>query len=175
VSRVHRLLLVVASDIPASELRRAVRSRVRGRSYELAVIAPSLVAEPKALGNGEWARWGRTRERLQRTIAVLAEAGLDARGAVTGDDPLQAIADVLAWFSADELVVVATDARHRSRRESDLEARARALFGLPVARFVLAGDVRREREREETAPQPARVSLERVVTRVGSSSPAPRA
>ena len=44
-------------------------------------------------------------ERLNRSLAAIRGAGLDATGEIGDDDPLQAIEDALRTFAPDELII----------------------------------------------------------------------
>jgi hypothetical protein len=73
----------------------------------------------------------RAQERVASVVDLLERRGLKARGRVGDADPLQAIADSLATFRADEIVIAA-------RREcsallaEELASRVRDRFALPV-------------------------------------------
>src|SRR5262249_23720214 len=96
---------------------------------EVFVVAPAL--------NSRLRRWLSDEDEARRLAAARALAiverlerrGLHADGQVGDQDPLQAIADVLPLFPADEIVI----AGDRSVFET-LAERARARFGLPVLR-----------------------------------------
>jgi GNAT superfamily N-acetyltransferase len=92
------------------------------------------------------------RERLQRCVGRLAEAGLDANGMIGDADPLQAAADALRLFDAS-LIVIATHPEQRSNwLARRVVERIRERFGLPVVHVVV--DPKRQieyiRKREET-------------------------
>jgi hypothetical protein len=70
-------------------------------------------------------------ERLASYLERLACTGAHARGSVGDSDPVQAIADALATFAADEIVIAA----HPKRScpcAAEIACRARERFALPV-------------------------------------------
>jgi hypothetical protein len=74
------------------------------------------------------------REKNATARAVTLEtAGITASGAIGTDDPLQAVADVLAGFPAHEILFVSTSRQRREWSDRDFELRARDLFWVPVA------------------------------------------
>jgi hypothetical protein len=83
--------------------------------------------------------------RLRRTLDVLHEAGIAARGAVVDPDPVQALRDALYEHQPD-LVLVSTLPERRSRwLRHNLLDRARKLSPVPVEHVVVDLDSPRER------------------------------
>jgi len=73
-------------------------------------------------------------ERMQAIVGSIGEAGqAAARGQVGDEEPLQAVADALAVFLADALIL-AVRANRRERRFSET---VRARFELPVTEMLL--------------------------------------
>ena len=128
-------VLLVANETVAGD---AVHAPVDLHDAEVLVVAPAL--------NGRVAFWSsdedRARraaaQRLERTLAVLAAAGVAASGRVGDANPLLAIEDALRTFPAEEIVVV-TQPEHRSHwLAHEIAARARARFPHPVHEIVAA-------------------------------------
>jgi nucleotide-binding universal stress UspA family protein len=70
-------------------------------------------------------------ERLEAYVDRLERAGVHASGRIGDADPVQAIADTLRTFPADEVVIAAH--RERSRRLArEVATRARKRFELPI-------------------------------------------
>jgi hypothetical protein len=77
--------------------------------------------------------------RLAASLERLESAGIPAHGWIGDSDPLEAIADALAVFEADQLIV-STHPEHRSNwLARDIVRRARERFGLPTAHVVVDG------------------------------------
>lgn len=132
-SDVYRLVIVTAANVEANELVSAVSLRLLGRTGEVRVVAPVLTTPLRFLAAAEEAEREEASRRLQTTLAVLRDAGIDAGGAVGVDDPLQAVGDVLGDFPADEILLVGSLPARRGWLDRDFERRARDVFGLPVA------------------------------------------
>ena len=124
-----RVLFVALSAVPPAE-------RPDG---EVLVVAPALNSRLRHWVSDEDAARRRAEERVVGFVERLEQSGVRAEGRVGDADPLQAIADALTTFPADEVVIVAPP--ERSTRESgaahDLLARARSRFALPI---FLAGE-----------------------------------
>lgn len=100
---------------------------------DVLVVAPALNSWLRHWVSDEDAARQRAQHRVRAWLDRLERSGVHAQGRVGDADPLQAIADALLIFSADEIVVAA--ASERATRLADrLMARARRRFGLPVAR-----------------------------------------
>jgi nucleotide-binding universal stress UspA family protein len=91
------------------------------------VVAPALNSRLRHwLSDDDGAR--RTAaERLAACLDRLERVGVHAKGKVGDADPLQAIADALPTFAADEIVIAAHPERSRG-----LASRARERFALPI-------------------------------------------
>jgi hypothetical protein len=136
-------ILVVANETLESELvHDLLRTRAAGgRRAQVLVVAPAL--------NGRLRHWlsdtdaadAQARTRLRRCLHRLAEAGVDANGMVGDADPLQATADALRLFPADE-IVLATGPVQTSWLERRLAERIRARFALPLRHVVVGGPPR---------------------------------
>lgn len=136
-----RLLVVAAATVAGPELRDAVAERAEGRGRtEVYVIAPALT-ETKfehVAGSIDDAIAG-AQDRLERSLAELREAGVEATGA-TGDSDLRlAIEDALREFEADEILLVA----HRDDPpplERDGIAEAERVIEPPITELYVTGE-----------------------------------
>jgi hypothetical protein len=134
----HARLLVVA-DLHCDEAAfcRAVWQTLAGRPGEVFVLAPVLASPLHFLTNDEHAEAEDARARLAEALLSLKQLGIQAHGTVGGDDPLEAISDVLAGFPADEILVIAPEQARRNWVERDLERKARDTYGLHVSSVTL--------------------------------------
>ena len=96
---------------------------------EVLVVAPALNSRLKRWLSDEDGARRLAGVRASATVERLERRGVHAHGQIGDGDPLQAIADALPVFAADE-IVIAGDTSVAER----LAARARARFGLPVLR-----------------------------------------
>ena len=134
--RARRVLVVANETVEGDALHQAIR--FRARHAEVLVVAPALNSRLRHwLSDVDPARRD-AEARLVRSLDRLADAGIDAQGVVGDADPLQAIADTLPSFHADE-IMIATHAEPRSNWLSrNIVARTVARFGLPVQHVVVA-------------------------------------
>jgi hypothetical protein len=109
---------------------------VRVQEAEVLVVAPALNSWLRHwLSDDDGAR-RQAEDRITGWVDRLQQEGVHAQARVGDADPLQAIADALPTFPADEIVIVAGSERS-TRLANELEPRARRRFGLPILR---AGD-----------------------------------
>jgi len=93
----------------------------------------------------EESRRSAAERRLHRTLDLLHEAGIAARGAVVDPNPLQALRDAIHEYQPDE-VIVSTHPETRSRwLRGNLVDKARKLSPVPVEHVVVDLDSPRER------------------------------
>jgi hypothetical protein len=132
-----RRILVVANEAAAGAvLPEAIRFRARGDT-EVLVVSPALNSRLRHWLSDEDVARRDAEARLVRCLDRLAAVGIDAHGVVGDADPLQAIADSLCAFPADE-IVIATHPEARSHWLSrNIVTRARERFGLPVGHVVV--------------------------------------
>ena len=103
----HRLLVVANQTVEGEALMAEIKARSEhhGR-LEVLVVSPSLPSSRlKLLASDTDAARREADERLQRSLAALAAAGIAARGFRGDEDPVQAAGDALSSFPADEIVV----------------------------------------------------------------------
>ncbi len=140
----ERRILVVANETVAGQ---ALLSEIRRRS-EVApstfmVVCPALNSHVKHWTSDEDEARAQAEERLERSLAALHGVGIDARGEIGDDDPLQAIEDALRTFAPDELII----STHPEGKSNWLE-RGVVVRGARALRD--AGDARRRRPRRRT-------------------------
>jgi nucleotide-binding universal stress UspA family protein len=99
---------------------------------EVLVVAPALNSRLRHWLSDEDGARRRAEERADACVDRLERAGAHARGSVGDADPVQAIADALVTFDADEIVIAAHPERSHRRAAHDLATRARQRFGLPI-------------------------------------------
>jgi nucleotide-binding universal stress UspA family protein len=143
----HRVLVIANETVAGRALRDEVRHRTAGRDAEVLVVCPALNSPLRHWVSDEDEARAKAQERLDESLAALAEDGLEATGRVGDADPLQAIEDALRAFGADEVIVSTHPPGRSNWLERDVIARARERFDLPITHVV----VDLERERAEVA------------------------
>jgi len=135
---IKRILVVANETVAGPELHDAVVALAGDEgAVDVLVIAPALNSRLRHwLSDDDGAR-AAAEARLASCLERLAETGIAAEGRIGDANPLQAIADALKTFDADELVI-ATHPRGRSHwLQRDLIRRARTRFPQPVLHVVV--------------------------------------
>jgi hypothetical protein len=128
-----RHILVVANETVAGKtLIDALRERAAEGPIRVTVVSPQN--EPRA-GFVVYSdsRRSSAERRLRRTLDLLHEAGIAARGAVVDPDPLQAIKDAVYEYRPDEILISTHPGQLKSSwLRANLIDRARKATNLPV-------------------------------------------
>jgi len=132
----RRLLVVANETVGGQELLAELRGRADDTT-DVLVVCPALNSPVKHWASDEDGARAAASARLEASLQVMREAGINARGEVGDADPLQAIDDALRTFAPDELVV-STHPRGRSHwLERDLVYSVRQRFLLPVSHVIV--------------------------------------
>jgi len=140
----RRILVISNETVTGTVLHQAIRFRAHNVSGEVLVVAPALNSRLRHwMSDVDGARRA-AEERLKTCLERLDAAGVRACGEIGDGDPLQAIADALSVFAAEE-IIIATHPEERSHwLAHDLVGRARSRFSQPVLHIVV--DVARHDE-----------------------------
>ncbi len=129
----HRVLVVADVGCEGSDACPLILSRIDpGSRPEVFVVAPTIASPLHHLMDDETRERASAGRRLTEIVLLLRQEGVEARGMIGSDLPLEAIQDALAVFPADEIVVLAPPSDRSAWSERDLVQRARATFGRPV-------------------------------------------
>jgi GABA permease len=133
----RRRILVIANETVAGE---ALRSEILRRAEDGAdvyVVCPALNSPLRHWASDEDQARARAEERLQTSLAALAEAGVEARGEIGDADPLQAVEDCCRMFDPDEMIISTHPPGRSNWLERDLIEVARAAYDLPITHVVV--------------------------------------
>lgn len=144
----RRILVVANETVAGSALTDEVNSRVR-TGTEVLVVCPALNSRLRHWVSDEDSARSRAESRLRASIDRLQQSGVSARGQVGDSDPLQAIADALREFNADEIVISTHPPERSHWLARNITERVQRLFALPVTHVVV------DLESEAAADQPA--------------------
>jgi hypothetical protein len=143
-----RHLLVVANETVAGRtLIDAIAERAAAGPLRVTVVSPQN-EPPAGYVVYEDSRRSSAERRLRRTLDLLHEAGIAARGAVVAPDPLDALRDALHQYAPVDEVLISTHpgAVRSSWLRAGLVERARKVAGeVPVAHVEV--DLTSPRER----------------------------
>jgi nucleotide-binding universal stress UspA family protein len=139
-------VLVIANETVAGRaLRGEIVHRTSDGDAEILVVSPALNSRIRHWTSDEDEARERAQQRLDQSLAALAEEGVEARGQVGDDDPMQAIDDALRTFGADEIIISTHPPGRSNWLESELITRARERFDLPITHVVV--DLEHERSK----------------------------
>ena len=139
-----RILVVANETVGGETLRSMILDKSYGVREEVLVVTPALNSPLKHWVSDEDDARAAAQERLNASLARLAESGVQARGEVGDGDPLQAMEDALRTFGADE-IIISTHPEGRSHwLERGIVENARQRFAVPITHVVV--DLERERE-----------------------------
>jgi hypothetical protein len=131
----RRVLVVSNETVEAGILHDTIVSTAH--ATEVMVVAPALNTRVRHWTNDEDRARRDADERLAGCLSALRDAGVQASGSVGDADPLLAIADALAVFPADELLIATHPEERSNWLAHDLVGRACARFSLPVVHLVV--------------------------------------
>jgi hypothetical protein len=152
----RRILVIANETVGGHTLRSMILEKSLDVHEEVLVVTPALNSPLRHWVSDEDQARADAQERLNASLAKLAEAGVQARGEVGDGDPVQAMEDALRTFGADE-IIISTHPEGRSHwLERGVVEKARERFAVPITHVV----VDLEREREEVRESPARAPRE---------------
>jgi hypothetical protein len=133
-------VLIIANEAVADRpagVPEVVRRQVL-EAEEVRVIAPTLTTRLQSWASDIDAAASSADERMHAIVGSIQTTGQQAsEGSVGDEDPLQAIADALAAFPADALILATHTSDVANWRERRLGDKVRARFDLPVTEMLL--------------------------------------
>jgi hypothetical protein len=139
----ERRILVIANETVGGQ---TLRSTILEKSLdvrEVLVVTPALNSPLRHWVSDDDAARAAAQERLDISLAQLAEAGVRARGEVGDGDPLQAMEDALRTFGADEIIISTHPEGRSNWLERGIVEKARERFAVPITHVVV--DLEQER------------------------------
>ena len=138
-NRRFRILAIANETVEGAALHRLIMDHAGGRQADVLVVAPALNSRVRHWFSDHDAAREAAEDRLERSLARLDALGVRAHGWVGDADPLEAIADALAMFEADQLIISTHPEERSNWLARDVVGRARERFGLPTAHIVVDG------------------------------------
>jgi GABA permease len=139
-----RVLVVANETVGAPELLEELR-RIEGeKQSSYLVVVP---AQPPHTGDGTlWSpepAYAAARLRLESTLQILREEGLDARGVIGDYRPLHAIKDAVREFRPDLIVISTHPEEHSNWLRQNIVQHVQRTYDIPVHHVVsrVASDV----------------------------------
>jgi GABA permease len=138
----QRVLVLANETVNGAELLDELRSIDRAGGAEYFVCVPANPIDTgQAMHEGAAFVWDATtraaQERLDRTLQVLHAENLRADGALGSYRPLRALAEAVAAFHPDRLVICTLPEDRSAWLRYDVVDRAREAYDLPVTHVVV--------------------------------------
>jgi hypothetical protein len=133
-----RTLVIANESVDGRELRETIRAHSpKTGMTEVLVVAPALSSRIRFwVSDVDPARRAAER-RLRQSLRGLSGEGIAVKGSIGDSEPLQAIADWLRIFPADEIMLITHSEEEAHWVEHDLVERARAAFpDIPIVHLV---------------------------------------
>ncbi len=133
----RRVLVLTNEDLAeANEVPPAILPLI-DEAEEIYVVAPTLTTWMQWLTDDRDNAQVAADERLLTVFDHMRADGLKPRGEVGAENQVTAIADALAQFDADLIVLRlhAHGSEHENRRELDMAEQVRSHFGVPTIAF----------------------------------------
>jgi len=138
----RRILVIANETVGGHTLRSMILERSLDVREEVLVVTPALNSPLKHWVSDEDGARAAAQRRLDDSLAKLADAGVQARGEIGDDDPLQAIEDALRTFGADEIIISTHPEGRSNWLERGVVENARERFAVPITHVVV--DLERE-------------------------------
>ncbi|WP_138759270.1 amino acid permease [Modestobacter altitudinis] len=138
----ERVLVLANETVNGEELLDELRSIDRDRNAQYFVCVPANPIDTgQAMHRGPVYLWEATTEaaqaRLDRTLEILRSEGRHADGALGNYKPLKALADAVAEFHPDRLVICTLPEDRSAWLRYDVVDRAREAYDIPVTHVVV--------------------------------------
>jgi hypothetical protein len=131
-----RVLVIANETVDGADLRRTLSDH---GATEVLVVAPALSSRVRFWVSDIDPARRRAEARLARSLPGLDGGGIAVAGSIGDSEPLQAIADGLRTFEADEIVLVTHAEEEAHWVEHDLVDRARRHFPELAITHLVAG------------------------------------
>jgi hypothetical protein len=138
----HRILVVANETVGGPELRSEIQE-LAGERTRVLVVCPALNSPLRHWASDEDDARAAAQERLDRSLASMRAAGLEAEGEIGDGDPLQAIEDAIRTFRPDELIISTHPPGRSHWLERGVVDRARERFEIGLTHVVVDLDADR--------------------------------
>jgi hypothetical protein len=131
----RRLLVIANRTCPCRDVLDDIRRRA-GDGGEVLLVAPALNTRLRHWVSDTDGALADARERLDRALEYLHDAGVVVRGEVGDADPLLAIEDALVGFDPAEIIISTWPEGQSNWLERNLIVAAQERFERPIVHLV---------------------------------------
>lgn len=136
-----KVLVLASEPISADQLRAALEEDASLEDTEIRIVAPALHASALQFWISDADEAISKADAVWRTsVAELGAAGVDAEGDTGESDPMLAVADALANFDADRIIVFAHPEPEQRYHEDVDVAELEQRFSRPVTHVTTSAD-----------------------------------
>lgn len=129
-----RILVVTTASVQPATLREEVLRHVGDEGAEVKIVAPASDVSPlQWLANDEDEAREEAAQQADEAAEAVEPASVETE--VGDSDPVQAVADALRTFPADQIVIVTHSGDEAGWLEEDSASGAYERFGLPVTQL----------------------------------------
>ena len=133
----QRILFVAHQACGSTALCAEVRAHAEGAA-DVLVVAPVLGSPLHRWTSDDAEDRALAEERLEESIGCLRKQGLRAHGALGDADPVQAVADALHEFPAEEIVICLEEPERAHWLHRGVVERTRKRYAVPVTELAVA-------------------------------------
>jgi hypothetical protein len=132
----HHLLVVANQTATNEALVAELRRRQHGGPVVVHLVVAALTTRVRHWLSDIDEATGAAHARVDTALGVMRDAGITLTAEAGDGDPLSAIADALAHFPADEILICTLPVERSHWLERDIIGRAESLFPLPVTHII---------------------------------------
>ena len=132
----RRILFVAHRACGSPALCAEVRKHAQGAA-DVFVVAPVLGSPSHRWTSDDGDDRALAEERLQQSIGCLRKHGLRAHGTLGDSDPVQAVADALHQFPAEEIVICLEEPEQTHWLHTGVVERTTKRFAVPVTEIAV--------------------------------------
>jgi GABA permease len=145
----HRVLVIANETVGGEELMKEIDELALAGRTRFHVVCPALNSRLKTWTSDSDAAREAAQQRLDATLARLAEVGIESTGEVGDLDPLVSIEDAVRTFHPDEIVISTHPVGKSNWLERGVVTAARERFDLNVTHVVVDLEAQQARQSEK--------------------------
>jgi GABA permease len=135
----RRILVIANETVGGGVLRDTIREHAEGVNENVLVVAPALNSPVRHWASDEDGARSAAQDRVDASVARLAQFGIRVRGEIGDGEPLQAMEDAVRTFAPDEIIISTHPPGRSHWLEAGLVEKARDRFALPITHVIGEG------------------------------------